>query len=219
MKLSNIKIKKSSFLFSITMLILASVCFFSWLIYLNQKNISNINPEFQKHYDQFLIESSKRGLSFKSKKVDINFNDLNEYRFNPDELAKCVYFPHPHIVINKEKYKSQPLHIQEATLFHELIHCVWIKPHVKIYPHIMNEYTDPNIFMLYSNYREQMLNQLFDKKSYTNSDYLRDYLTSLKEAFSTYGLFIVLLAGFLLILRDLLLKITNSFYKKKEFIP
>lgn len=206
--------KRASFIFFIILLGAVAIFYTTWLTYLNKVETSNkpkIESDFFQIYNSFLKEAEIRGVTLDNKYVEMRFGDMNDKEsFRTDELAKCLFFPHPQVLVNKEKFLAQPNHVQELTIYHELVHCLWIKPHVYKYPHIMNEYSDPNLYKLYENYRKNMLDDLFNSHVYLKSYYLVDYFNSLSKAFGHHFVYFILLAVSLLLIKDLVIKKTLS---------
>lgn len=215
--------KKISFLFFTFLLGIVALFYLSWAVYYDNfiatKEPKIETTEFKKIYGDFLNEADARRINLRNKYVEINFGQTEDLTlFQPNELAKCIFFPHPQIIVNKTKFYSQPYSIKEMTLFHELVHCLWIKPHVyNKYPHIMNEYSDPNLYTLYTHYRTEMLNDLFNADVYLKSYYLQAYINHISVSFGSYFWYFLLLAVGLLVVKDLFVKkIINS---KKGIVP
>ena len=167
---------------------------------------SEIHPDFNNYYQSYLKEASLRNINLEKKYVKIEYDELNT--LNSNEYARCVYFPKPHIIVNKKEiFYNQNSEMKELILFHELTHCLLLKPHVndKNY-HIMNERSSDNLIYMYRLYRSDMLNRLFDSNTYSNQDYfnkfLGDYFIHMQNNFIIF----LLLAIALLFLKDFLNK-------------
>lgn len=76
----------------------------------------NIAPDFQKYVEMFLAEGAKRGRKLHANNVIIKFNPA------PNEASQCQ--PGNIILINEGAWKRSNELIKEATIFHEMGHCI-----------------------------------------------------------------------------------------------
>lgn len=101
-----------------------------------------INPEFQKHYDDYMgmVEKNcKEDQYNKPRRLFIDFDDLDDSAIGYCEIRIFSYY----IKIDRRYWLESNENEHEKLLFHELAHCIIDKDHVSDVSNYMFFMTQP----------------------------------------------------------------------------
>lgn len=146
----------------------------------------NISPEFQTHYDNFIKEANKRGLSHVSKmNVTIEFKNVNMKhellsKNGNINLGHCslIIGQDPHIQVNALQWSRSNNYQREMVIFHELAHCFLFKGHTEGFDNHGHKSLMGSLIFSTEEYkmnREKFLNELFSYKAYHVKDYVHTF--------------------------------------------